>query len=542
MIVISVTFLPLFSVIPEILRNFAIMNINWSEVNPYENELPTNYADRIGRLYTDTVTTTFKKSNGQFFTPVSIAYFMGKQTSMNKDSISILDPGCGTAILSCAIIENLVLQSKVKRIELVTYETDENLIPGLQKVLEYITIWGMRYNVHINCHPYCKDFILSNYSVLYSDTIYEKAENLQKYDLIISNPPYFKLPKKDKRVKAAQCIIDGQSNIYSIFMAISALLLTKQGQMIYITPRSFTSGRYFRSFRNFLFKYVQIDFVHLFNTRKETFSKDNVLQETIIMKCSPKQKNNYNVILSYSEGLSDLGTSAIREVQQKEIIDLASKELILHLPVSLKEQKIIKLFKSWNGNLNKYHIQISTGPVVAFRLKEQLCDIVEEETASLYWLHNVVKMLADHPVVKKGKPQFIRMNDISASSLLPNKNYVLLRRFSSKDDNSRLIAAPYFGNMTSCAYVGIENKLNYIYRPKGHLNRMEVMGIAALLNSDLFDNYFRTFNGNVNVSATELREMPMPPLEIIESIGKDLIVMNDYSMINVNKIVNKYFM
>ena len=57
-----------------------------------------------------------------------------------------------------------------------------------------------------------------------------------------------------------------------------------------------------------------------------------------------------------------------------------------------------------------------------------------------------------------------------------------------KDDNSRLIAAPYFGNMTSCAYVGIENKLNYIYRPKGHLNRMEVMGIAALLNSDLFDN------------------------------------------------------
>lgn len=518
------------------------MNIIWSEVNPYENELPTNYADRIGRLYTDTVTTTFKKSNGQFLCIVSIAYFMGKQISMNKDSISILDPGCGTAILSCAIIENLVLQSKVKRIELVTYETDENLIPGLQKVLEYITIWGMRYNVHINCHPYCKDFILSNYSILYSDTIYEKAENLQKYDLIISNPPYFKLPKEDKRVKAAQCIIDGQSNIYSIFMAISALLLTKQGQMIYITPRSFTSGRYFRSFRNFLFKYVQIDFVHLFNTRKETFSKDNVLQETIIMKCSPKKKNNYNVILSYSEGLSDLSTSAIREVQQKEIIDLASKELILHLPVSLKEQKIIKLFKSWNGNLNKYHIQISTGPVVAFRLKEQLCDIVEEEITSLYWLHNVVKMLADHPVVKKGKPQFIRINDISASSLLPNKNYVLLRRFSSKDDNSRLIAAPYFGNMTSCAYVGIENKLNYIYRPKGHLNRMEVMGIAALLNSDLFDNYFRTFNGNVNVSATELREMPMPPLEIIESIGKDLIGMNDYSMINVNKIVNKYFM
>lgn len=518
------------------------MDIDWSKIKPYKDELPTDYADRIGKLYTDTVTPTFKKSNGQFFTPVPIAHFMSKQVCCDKDSIFILDPGCGTAILSCAVIESLVLQSKVKEIKLIAYETDENLIPALQRVLEYITIWGMHHNVHIDCHAFCKDFILSNYPVLYSDTIYERGDNLQKFDLIISNPPYFKLSKEDKRVKAAQCIIDGQPNIYSIFMAISALLLTEQGQMVYITPRSFTSGRYFRLFRIFLFKHIQIDFIHLFNTRKDTFSKDNVLQETLIMKCSPKRKTDYNVVLSYSEGIADLTAPTIKSVRQKEIIDLTSKEQILHLPVSFQDEKIIKLFKSWNGNLNKYHIQISTGPVVAFRLKEQLCDIPEEGTASLYWLHNVIKMLADHPVVKEGKPQFIRINASSVSTLLPNKNYVLLRRFSSKDDNSRLIAAPYFGNMTSCAYVGIENKLNYIYRPKGHLNRMEVMGIAALLNSDLFDNYFRTFNGNVNVSATELREMPMPPLEVIKSIGKDLIAMNDYSMVNVNKIVNKYLM
>lgn len=120
------------------------------------------------------------------------------------------------------------------------------------------------------------------------------------------------------------------------------------------------------------------------------------------MKCSPKKEADYNVVLSYSEGLSDLATPAIKEVQRKEIIDLTSKELILHLPVSLEDEKIIRLFKSWDGNLNKYHIQISTGPVVAFRSKEQLCETSGEGTAALYWLHNVVKMLADHPVVKEG--------------------------------------------------------------------------------------------------------------------------------------------
>ena len=77
---------------PKVFPNFAIMNISWFEIKPYENELPTNYADRIGRLYTDTVTAIFKKSNGQFFTPVSIAYFMGKQINTDKDSVSVLDP------------------------------------------------------------------------------------------------------------------------------------------------------------------------------------------------------------------------------------------------------------------------------------------------------------------------------------------------------------------------------------------------------------------------------------------------------------------
>ena len=83
--------------------------------------------------------------------------------------------------------------------------------------------------------------------------------------------------------------------------------------------------------------------------------------------------------------------------------------------------------------------------------------------------------------------------------------------------------------------------MNYIYRPKGHLDRTEVIGISALLDSDLFDVYFRTFNGNVNVSATELRSMPLPDLGIIKSIGEKLILKNNFSVENVNEIVNNYF-
>jgi adenine-specific DNA-methyltransferase len=125
--------------------------------------------------------------------------------------------------------------------------------------------------------------------------------------------------------------------------------------------------------------------------------------------------------------------------------------------------------------------------------------------------------------------------------LLPNKNYIFLRRFSAKDDKSRLVAAPYFVGISQAEFIGVENHLNYIYRPQGHLARNEILGLAALLNSKLFETYFRNFNGNINVSATELREMPLPPLEDIKEIGNQIILTNNFSPSVVDELVNDYF-
>ena len=201
-------------------------------------------------------------------------------------------------------------------------------------------------------------------------------------------------------------------------------------------------------------------------------------------------------------------------------------------------------FKNWTGNLNKYNIQISTGPVVAFRALDYIKDNYENGSvhlAPLFWLHNVRQMRIDWPIQKPGKGQYINILPSSKSLLCLNKNYVLLRRFSSKDDKSRLIAAPYLCSNIEAEFIGIENKLNYIYRPKGHLDRNEVIGLCALLNSPVFDTFFRIFNGNVNVSATELRDMPLPPLETIKEIGNSIILSNDYSVENTNKLVSEHF-
>ncbi|WP_421684799.1 Eco57I restriction-modification methylase domain-containing protein [Tenacibaculum maritimum] len=383
------------------------------------------------------------------------------------------------------------------------------------------------------------------YTLLASDFIEDMAIALDKhkesFDYIISNPPYFKLSKNDKRVKLLQNLVKGQPNIYSFFMAVSVNLLKKDGELIFIVPRSFASGQYFNSFRDYFFSHINLNFVHLFKSRSETFNRDSVLQELLILKGD--KSNPGNVTISTSEGLKDLQKSKLKEFLISEIIDLKSKAKILHLPTTKFEEDVMKLFKSWNNNLIDFDIQISTGPVVSFRSRELLFETYQNTTiflAPLYWLHNVTKMSIEWPNFVPKKSQYINMTETSKKILLPNKNYVLLRRFSSKDDKSRLIAAPYFSHYNQTNFIGVENKLNYIYKLKGELQENEAIGISALLNSKVFDTYFRTFNGNVNVSATEIRLMPFPPIEVIREVGNRLLNQNDYSQETINEIVSQW--
>jgi len=511
-------------------------------IKPIAGEKPSQFAERVGREYADTSIQTDKKHKGQFFTPLAISDFMGRlATPTKKNTVSVLDPGCGLAILSCALIEHLTECPNLERITLTLFETDRKVALLTDNVLRYLKFWCTDKNIELEYEFNDSDFVLEYCDSLVDDgNIFSCLPDAKKFDYIISNPPYYKLPKEDVHSRSCACIIDGQTNIYALFMAICARLLVQSGQMIFITPRSFASGRYFRSFRDFLFRHVHIDFIHLFNTRRDTFAKDSVLQELVITRMRPFVDSS-NVMVSYSQGILDLNSSNQKEYVASDIVDVLSDEKVVFLPVDNRDETVLSLFRSWNGNMEKYDIKISTGPVVAFRVSDYITDESGCNTVPLYWLHNVEKMLCDHPIQKKGKGQYILVTSDTKRVLLPNKNYILLRRFSSKDDSSRLVAAPYFGNMSHYEVIGIENKLNYIYRPKGHLRRDEVMGLTALLDSEIFDIWFRTFNGNINVSATELRMMPLPPIETIRAIGRMIILKNNYSLDFINELIMRYF-
>jgi adenine-specific DNA-methyltransferase len=508
------------------------------ELNNKTEKTPSEFAELIGLEYANSTSDLHKKRSGQFFTPKMISDFMGDLAVPNFNKISILDPGCGTAILSCSLIEKIVSKTEIKEINLTLYETDNKLIKETRKVIDFLTEWLKKKGICLNVIINETDFVIDNSSAFTANSLFETKETI-KFDYIISNPPYFKISKADIRASIAKELVYGQPNIYSIFMGLAAKLLKPKGELIFITPRSFAAGNYFRAFRQSFFNHVSISDIHIFESRNKMFKTDNVLQENIILRAT--KEYNPKIKVTTSECDRGLNNPKLFFYNTEELIDLKSKDKIIFIPSNAKEAETLEVFKNWDKSLNDYNIQISTGPVVAFRCTDFLRadGIVDEQLSPLIWLHNIKEMEFVFPLQKASKASFIINSDVSRKTLLPNKNYILIRRFSSKDDKSRLVCCPYFSLSFNTDRIGIENHINYIYRPNGVLSEEEIWGISALFNSSLFDTYFRTFNGNTQVGASELKQIRMPSLETIIFIGSKIKAIGNPQKQEIDKIINE---
>jgi len=516
-------------------RNIESVSSKASPLRSPDLGRPTTCADLAGATYAASVSVDHRKNHGLYLTPVAVADFIASQIRTVGDTIRILDPAAGAGILLCAAVEALVSRRNApRRIELVAFEVDPALAKVLTEVLAILQRWAEDRGTMVLVQVVRADFILEHAAALRSmGGFFPHLAAKDAFDAVIANPPYFKLNKADPRAQAAAAVVHGQPNIYGLFMAVGAALLRDGGELVFITPRSFASGPYFRLFRERFFDCIRPDLVHVFGSRREAFGRDAVLQENVILKGVrqdgwPRQDVSGLLTISSSQGVDDLHVPERRVVRLDSVLDMGSKEKVLRLPVSMAEDDLMRLVDGWSGSLNSYGLRISTGPVVPFRATEFLDNEgnVPVSHVPLLWMNHVQAMQVTWPIGRR-KPEYIKHVTASQPLLVPNRNYVLLRRFSAKEEDRRLVAGPYLAHRNAAPMIGLENHLNYVYRPGGTLTEDETFGLAALFNSALLDTYFRTSNGNTQVSATELRTMPLPPHSVITAIGREVRTLQD---------------
>jgi len=456
-----------------------------------------------------------RRELGQFFTPPEVAAFMADLALPVGRDVRILEPGAGTGILTASLCERLL--GRATNVHIDVYELHPRLATVCEQVLTHTAGWLADHDITCTFIVHRADFVLENASFLQPSLFNEHRE---RYDIAIANPPYFKLLKDDRRARAAAHIVHGQPNIYGMFMAIMASLLRRDGVMVTITPRSFTTGEYFRRFREVLFATVLPEAIHLFGSRKDAFRKDEILQENVILQAR-RTRVESPVTITTSTGVRDLDHRTSRRVPLRDIVDLRSRDLAVHIPTTDVDDRVLTFIKSWPETLHTLGLGVSTGPVVAFRALEFLHEAPNgAREVPLLWLQHVRKMDIRWPVDGSNKRQYIANNADSKYLLLPNATYVVMRRFSAKEEHRRIVAAPLFERQLPGSMVGLENHLNYVHRPKGKITRAEALGLAALLNSAILDRFFRISNGNTQVSAVELRNLPLPPADTIKAIGR----------------------
>ena len=95
----------------------------------------------------------------------------------------------------------------------------------------------------------------------------------------------------------------------------------------------------------------------------------------------------------------------------------------------------------------------------------------------------------------------------------------VVKRFSSKEENRRVVAALYDPQRIAAEQVGFENHINYFHRQGNGLPATFAKGLAVFLNSTLVDLYFRQFNGHTQVNATDLRNLKYPTAAQLEALG-----------------------
>ena len=472
------------------------------------------------RDYEIATTLEYRKRKGQFFTPPEISRFMAAFfASPNPKAFRLLDPGAGVGSLSAAFCDRVGQLRCSRQLEIHLFENDEALLPFLRQTMEHSKVHlaalghSLTYCIHEG-----KDFILDAAAHIFGKTsLFSGNGSLGEFDGVIMNPPYFKLNKDSEYAKVMKDVVHGQPNIYAFFLAAAAQLLRPGGELVAITPRSFCNGLYFRDFRRWFFDRMSLDHVHLFESRTGNFR--DVLQESLItVSHRGEQKPQVSVSTSYGP---EIARPATRNLPSHAILDKSSGDRVIRIPANAEDSQIMAAVESWPHHFEELGLRVSTGPVVSFRATKFLLEEPNgKSTAPLLSIHNVRPFKTVWPNPNKKHPAALQVCPASMRLLLPTRNYVLLRRFSAKEEPRRLTASCFLKADQQRPYIALENHLNYIYHSERDLTEDETYGLAALLNSALLDRYFRTISGNTQVNATELRTMNFPDLKTLASIGK----------------------
>ena len=450
----------------------------------------------------------------QYFSSSSLAQLMASMMTYPQEHIRILDPGAGVGSLFAACISEICQKHhRPKSIAVTAYEIDNILFRSLKNTISEARRLCESAGIKFTATLIGDDFVESHANKTVHDM------NLEKFTHIILNPPYKKINTSSKTYAALSKANLQTVNMYAAFISISSELLVGNGQMTFISPRSFCNGVYFQQFRKNFLETMTIKRIHLFDSRSSSFSEDGILQENVIMYAEKTESDRIkNITISSSRGPND--GMIQRDVKKADVIFDGDQQCFIHIVPDASQIHASTLVNSLKHTLEDIDIDVSTGKVVDFRIPAELRFDQEDGAVPLIRPSNISNSRIAFPTQNKKHPNFIMANRQSQNQLLKNGNYVLVRRFTAREEKKRIVAAVWTKNNFASELVGFENRINYFHNNGKDLEINTAIGLCVYLNCSVVDAYFRQYNGSTQVNATDLRYLRYPSKKQLDVLGR----------------------
>lgn len=455
----------------------------------------------------------------QYFTPLDIVKYMCSLLSDGKN-LKILDAGAGVGNLGAIASLNFLELNDNRQIDLISVEWDERLIPTIES----------------NMHIIKKEYENFNFSV-FNENFYNFAKtnlaNNTLFDRIILNPPYSLTSRGTKEdIKILKELDVKTPNAYANFIELSYRLLSDNGELVAIVPRSFCNGTRFTNFRLKMIESINIEFIHSFISRKEVFKEYGVFQEVVIIKLTKKKIDKIGICIS-----DKLDKDNYEEFNIEKVIFKNDIYRFIHIPDKNDDKKILDKIYKLPSTLKQLGLTISTGKVVEYREKNLLEKKENEKVAIMLYQRNLVNNEIDFSVESKSKP-YLKKNEETAHKILESGNFIVMKRMSYKENKKRITSVILKKEDFNNECIAIENHLNYIHQNGKGLELNLILGLNAFLNSEILDMHIRRFNGHTQINASDIMSLPMPAYDTLVEVGK-LILENKIEKDKIENLLYK---
>ena len=347
------------------------------------------------------------------------------------------------------------------------------------------------------------DINFFDWDIIFSDVFAEK----KGFDVVIGNPPYFVYEASNKvhidefhrDANTFAMAFGGKLNAYKVFLAKGLKgLLRKNGILSFIFQNSFVADKQAIGLRKYTLSNTQILHIDSFperdNKRKRVFESAKMSVCIVYIRNEKSQAPftiNFWADKHMKDGLkTQFSPSQIFALDEEEATIPRLEAANIPLIVKIKSITNVIDIKCYQGELNmsahrKYFIQDSSKPEVLKGASVQ----------RYYWTRNMSQGVIENVDDEKYIADFPK----SEKALHHNYIRIAMQGMTGANDKIRLVSTLVPKGMYlahSCNYIIPNSEVPLEYE-------------LGLLNSKLFNWFFRCFSTNSNVNSYEVENIPV---------------------------------